>query len=77
MRSSVYIIYFIDMRREYTLFPLYRLLNECALPYICKINEMYKARRSLRSRSWCVLHVPKIRTKKYGAKRDSYAAAKL
>ena len=55
----------------------YKALHECAAPYICELIELYVPRRSLRSRSRCMLDVPKIKTKKYGARQFSYAAAIL
>ena len=48
-----------------------------ALLYICEIISIYKLRRSLRSSSQCMLDVPKIKTKKYGARQSSHAVATL
>lgn len=55
----------------------YKGLNDHAPSYICDMIEIYKPGKPLRSGSQCMLVVPKIRTKGYGGRKFSYAAAIL
>ena len=60
----------LDMQMYTVLFYTFKTLHKCAPPYICELIKLYVA-------SLYMLDVAKIRTKKYGARQFSYAAAIL
>ena len=61
----------VELRVDYKmLLYTYKAFYEHAPPYICDMITKYKPRRQLISSDKCMLVVPKIRTKEYGACDD-------
>ena len=68
----------VELRVDYKmLLYTYKAFYDHAPPYICDMITKYKPRRQLRSSDKCMLVVPKIRTKGYGARSFLYASATL